>query len=315
LPLVDGRSGDRSRRRARARRRRRIAAAAAVAVVAAGVALGALALTGHETTARTRPTNRAAPVPSARARPPGYRGAKLAATTPRPSPRNALPTPAEQAAAVKRLLKLGYPVLCGGGKGNAIAMTFDDGPGPYTPTMRNILERRGLRATFFLVGRVVELWPLEPRREAKLGALGDHSWSHPYLPGLPDVAIDDELRRALELIKEKSKAPVLLFRPPYGGRDGRVDRIARDLGLLQVIWSVDSGDAAGADVEGVYRNILAGLKPGAIILMHENRATTIKSLLRYVLPEIKRRKLRTVSVPELLALDPPSLEQLRNRDC
>ena len=68
-------------------------------------------------------------------------------------------------------------------------------------------------------------------------------------------------------------------------------------------------------MKGVYRNVLAGLKPGAIILMHENRATTIKSLIHYVLPAIKKRHFVPVSVPELLALDPPSYAQVRSRRC
>lgn len=283
-----------------------------LALAAGGVALASLAFADHGKSKRTASTTRPVPDPVVRR---AYRAGKLAPARPRARRTGDLPTPDEQYRAVARLRKLGYPVLCGGSKGNAIALTFDDGPGPYTPLMLKILRKRGMRATFFLVGRVIEIWPKLPAEEARLAALGDHSWSHPYLPGLPDAAIDDELRSARELIRKTSKQPVLLFRPPYGARDGRVDRIARNLGLLQILWSVDSGDATGSDVEGVYRNILGGLKPGAIILMHENRATTIKSLLRYVLPEIQRRKLRTVSVPELLAMNPPTTAQLKNREC
>lgn len=244
-------------------------------------------------------------------------GADKLRPVPRPKKRKSgLPTLDEQYRAVTRLRKLGYPILCGGGrKGNYIALTFDDGPGEYTSLVLNILRKRGLRATFFLVGRMIENRPELPREEAKLGALGDHSWSHPYLPGLSDAQIEGELRGTRELIRSTSSEPVLLFRPPYGGRDARVDRIARSLGLLQILWSVDSGDSTGSDIEGVARNVSAGLKPGAIVLMHENRATTIKALIHHVLPEIKRRKFKTVTVPELLALDPPTPAQLRSRDC
>ena len=245
-----------------------------------------------------------------------YDGEKLP-PAPRPKKRkSALPSLGAQYQAVTRLRRLGYPVLCGGGrKGKYIALTFDDGPGEYTSLVLKILRKRHLRATFFVVGRMIEYRPELLREETKLGALGDHSWSHPYLPGLSSDAIDGELRGTRDLIRKQSSETVLLFRPPYGGRDARVDAIARSLGLLQVLWSVDSGDSTGSDVDGVARNVSAGLKPGAIILMHENRATTIKALLKWVLPEIKRRKFTTVTVPELLALDPPSAAQLRNREC
>ncbi|MFN2467205.1 MAG: polysaccharide deacetylase family protein [Gaiellaceae bacterium] len=286
-------------------RRRRALAAFAVCCLAAGTALGVARLADGEF-----PSARAVEAPAA------WRGDKAPPrrqTTRRPG---GMPTEAEQRRAVERLIRLGYPILCGGGRrGRYIALTFDDGPGPYTTLMLKILRKRHLRATFFLTGTSIERFPDLPRRETELASLGNHSWSHPYLPGLSPSGILSELRRTQDLIRRRTGLTPRLFRPPYGARDADVDRIARSLGLLQVLWSIDSGDSTGSDVEGVAENIRAALGPGSIVLLHENRATTIKSLLRYVLPEIKRRGLRAVSVPELLALDPPSPEQLRSRDC
>jgi peptidoglycan/xylan/chitin deacetylase (PgdA/CDA1 family) len=303
-------TGDRSERRhaelARLRRQRLLTTAVALGVLA----VGATAIVLVAGRGGGSPGRRAAPRPPADIR---YGGSKL---PPRPVRRpGGLPSAGEQRRAVARLVKLGLPLLCAGHRGRYIALTFDDGPGPYTELAMRILRKRHLRATFFLVGKEVVLDPSLPAREAALGAVGDHTWTHPYLPGLSDAAILDQIRSARAVVRRTSKAPVLLFRPPYGGHDARVDRIINSLGLLQVLWSVDSGDSTGSDVEGVYRNVLAGLKPGAIILMHENRATTIKSLIRYVLPAIRRRGFKPVSVPELLALDPPSLDQVRHRRC
>jgi len=108
-----------------------------------------------------------------------------------------------------------------------------------------------------------------------------------------------------------ARVPVRLFRPPYGRRSAAVDRTARSLGLLEVLWSVDSRDSLGADWLGIAKNVKAGLRPGAIILLHENRGQTIRALKYRILPELRRRGLRAVSVPELLALDPPSETRLR----
>lgn len=301
------RSERRRAERSRLRRQRLVAAGTALAVLAGGGAALALisALGGSSTRTASAPRP---PPPPVR-----YLGAKL---PPRPKPRRGeLPTPAEQRRAVERLARLGLPILCAGHRGRYIALTFDDGPGPYTELAMRILRKRHMRTTFFLVGFRVELYPSLPAREAALGAVGDHTWTHPFLPGLSSGAVLQQIRSTRDLVRRTSRAPVLLFRPPYGAHNARIDAIVRRLGLLEILWSVDSGDSTGSDVKGVYRNVLQGLKPGAIILMHENRATTIKSLIRYVLPEIQRRRLKPVSVPELLALDPPSVAQVRHRRC
>jgi peptidoglycan/xylan/chitin deacetylase (PgdA/CDA1 family) len=89
-----------------------------------------------------------------------------------------------------------------------------------------------------------------------------------------------------------------------------VDAVARKLGLLEILWTVDSGDSLGANWAGIIRNVKAGLHPGAIILMHENRGQTVRAL-RTLLPELHRRHLRSVSLPELFATDPPAAAQVR----
>ena len=285
---------------------------AAIALIAVGAGVAGLLGGGGRSSSAVPRTTTAPPPP----RPPRprvrYRGSKL---PPKLHTHGFLPTPAEQRSAVQRVLRIGLPLLCAGPRGRYIALTFDDGPGDYTQLAMKILRKRHMRATFFIVGSRAQYYPTLPVKEAGLGAVGDHTWTHPYLPGLTAAAIREQLASTLELLRRTTRSDVLLFRPPYGGHDARVDRIARQLGLLQVLWSVDSGDSTGSNVKGVYRNVLKGLKPGAIILMHENRATTIKSLIRYVLPAIQKRHLVPVSVPELLALDPPSVEEVRSRHC
>jgi peptidoglycan/xylan/chitin deacetylase (PgdA/CDA1 family) len=211
---------------------------------------------------------------------------------------------------VRRLAALGLPVYCAGHRGNYVALTFDDGPGPYTALALRKLRAHHARATFFLVGKELALGPGLPRQELQLGALGDHSWTHPVLPALSSAQVHDELARTQAAVARASGSPVTLFRPPYGARTRAIDQQAHALGMLEILWTVDSADSQGANYAGITTNVERGLHPGSIILMHENRGQTIRALLS-ILPDLQRRHVQAVSVPELLALDPPSLRQLR----
>jgi peptidoglycan-N-acetylglucosamine deacetylase len=218
---------------------------------------------------------------------------------------------AHAAGELERLIRLGRPVDCGGGRGRDVALTFDDGPGPYTSLALRILRRAHAHATFFLVGRLLADRPRLPRREASLAALGDHTWTHPDLTRLPRAGMDEEIARTQAAIERASGRRVRLFRPPYGAHDTTVDAEARSLGMLEVLWSVDSRDSEGADYLQIARTVLDGIRPGSIVLMHENRGQTIRALKFYILPGLRRLGLKPVTVPQLLTLDPPTAAQLR----
>src|SRR5207302_10509702 len=111
-------------------------------------------------------------------------------------------------------------------------------------------------------------------------------------------------------IERASGPTVYLFRPPYGARDAIVDRVAKEQHLLEAMWTADSGDSLGASWVGIIRNVKAALGRGAVILMHENRGQTTRELPT-LLPELHRRHLRSVSLPESFATDPPSVAQVR----
>jgi peptidoglycan/xylan/chitin deacetylase (PgdA/CDA1 family) len=80
--------------------------------------------------------------------------------------------------------------------------------------------------------------------------------------------------------------------------------------MLEIMWTVDSADALGADYAQIERNVIAGLHGGAIILMHENHGQTVRALLG-IFAALQRRHVRTVSVASLLSDDPPSAAQVR----
>lgn len=211
---------------------------------------------------------------------------------------------------IRKLIPLALPIYCAGPHGNALAFTFDDGPGVYTHYAVKKLSQARERATFFVVGKSIEAWPGWLQRELKVATLGDHTLTHPDLEELPPAEIESELGQNKQLIERQSGQSIDLFRPPYGAQDGVVNQIARRLGLLDIMWSFDSQDSLGANWAGIIKNVEADLRPGAIILMHENRGQTIRALTT-LLPVLRQRHLRSVSLPELFATDPPSVAQVR----
>lgn len=221
-------------------------------------------------------------------------------------------------ATLTRLIASGHPVLCGGGTKPLVALTFDDGPGPYTRKVVRILRAQGARATFFIVARELVDWPdlgHEPVEEARIGAIGDHTYDHVDLPGVPAAQLQHEVVDAKALIEERAGTDVRLFRPPYGHHDAAVDHAVRAAGMLEVLWSIDSGDGLdGVTGRAVLDTVVGQVRPGAIVLMHENRGTTLHVLPKILLA-IRRKGLHTVSVPELLAADPPTDAQLTSGSC
>jgi len=208
------------------------------------------------------------------------------------------------------LAERGLAVYCGGGRGPYVALTFDDGPGRYTGRVLAILRRAHARATFFVVGDRVRYWPGLARAELVLGAVGNHTWDHARLPGLGARETWRELAWTQSAVVSATGARPLLFRPPYEAPSKASRHVARALGLTVVLWSVDSGDSlTGATASSVARTAIAGLRPGAIVLLHDIRPAGVAALPR-ILRAIRRRGLRAVTVPELVALDPPAHAQL-----
>ena len=211
---------------------------------------------------------------------------------------------------VRKLIGLGRPIYCAGPKGNEVALTFDDGPGTYTRLAIAKLRKHGVKATFFVVGRNIQLLPRAIREERALGSVGDHTYTHPLLTSLSAGQAESEIVHTQTALEGASGAPVFLFRPPYGARDATVDSIAKAHGLLEILWTVDSADSLGANYAQIEHTVIDGMRPGAIILMHENHGQTIRAMLS-IFASLQRKHLRAVSVPRLLTDDPPSEAQVR----
>lgn len=214
----------------------------------------------------------------------------------------------DRARAVRGVLAYTPFVRAGGDRGRDIALTFDDGPGPYTPGLLDVLERFHVKATFFAIGEMERYFSASTVRELRDGdVVGDHTETHPEMARLPADYQHGQLLDQLARIELLGGQRPTLFRPPYGSFDATTMRELRSLHLLMVLWSVDAGDYLRPGVHQIVRQVLAGARPGAIVLLHDaggDRSQTIAALPS-IISKLRARGFHLVTVPRLLADDPP----------
>ncbi|MDX8152302.1 polysaccharide deacetylase family protein [Patulibacter brassicae] len=214
-------------------------------------------------------------------------------------------------AALRRFARNGRPIYCGGARKPMVALTLDDGPWPLSGRFIALLAREHVPVTVFRIGRNVPGREEYVRVERNLGwASGSHTQTHPQLARLSTRDQEDEILAGQRASTRALGRPPMLFRPPYESHDGRTDRILRRHGLVQVLWNVDTQDALGVSASTIAERAIKGLHPGSIILMHEVQENTLKALPR-IIRAMRQRGLEPVTVPRMLAEDPPTAEQLR----
>jgi peptidoglycan/xylan/chitin deacetylase (PgdA/CDA1 family) len=188
----------------------------------------------------------------------------------------------------------------------AVAIGFDDGPTPDTGAFVSMLERAKAKATFFMIGREVSArYRQTLLRELRDGdALGDHSFTHPYLTHVSDPRA--ELGSTLRAIASLTGYAPCVFRPPYGAYDTSVVQVAGSLGLATVLWNVDPRDWALPGRSAIVRQVLAQVRPGSIIISHDGGGPRGETLAAYpsIIAALRARGYRTVTIPELLGFRP-----------
>ena len=181
-----------------------------------------------------------------------------------------------------------------------IALTFDDGPGPHTAHLLDILDQYGAKATFFLIGSKVSSQANVVRNiQARGHQLGNHSWSHPELPKLPVDQIAGEIDRTNDAIKQATGVTPAILRPPYGAVNGAVLEQLRLRGMSSILWSVDTRDWADRNSDIVCSRAVAGARPGAIILMHDIHQTSVGAV-PCILSALKQQGYSFVTVQGLI---------------
>jgi peptidoglycan/xylan/chitin deacetylase (PgdA/CDA1 family) len=214
----------------------------------------------------------------------------------------------DQDAAVSSVLAYTPFVKEGGDRGRDIALTFDDGPGPYTPGVLSVLERLHVHATFFVIGKMLRYFSASTVREIKDGdVIGDHTETHPQMALLSAHEQYEELFEQIARIELLGGPRPVLFRPPYGSFNATTLRELHRLHLLMTLWSVDTEDYLQPGVSVIVQRVLAGAHAGAIILMHDAGGTRTQTIaaLPLIIDDLRARGFHLVTVPQLLEDDPP----------
>lgn len=192
----------------------------------------------------------------------------------------------------------------------AVALTFDDGPDPrWTPRFLEVLEARGARGTFFLLGLSARRYPeLVARMKAGGHCIGNHSWDHPSFPAISGR----ERRRQIDACAAAlGDDHAWLFRPPYGNQTMRTRLGMWGTGWKVVTWNINAGDWTGCSAQSIADRVFGALRPGSIVLLHEalvhyehegcvSREATLEAVAM-VLDKMSGRY-RFVTVPELVRL-------------
>jgi peptidoglycan/xylan/chitin deacetylase (PgdA/CDA1 family) len=204
-----------------------------------------------------------------------------------------------------------YPTRTHGERaGNAVALTFDDGPDPeVTPAVLDLLAQAKAQATFFLIGRLLAQAPaLGSRMVAEGHELGNHSWQHArWRNYFTQRAWADDIDRGeapILAIKPSTSRPI--YRPPFGLKTPEFARAATKRDLRVIGWSVHSHDTRIADPQAVAARVLNKVQAGDIILMHDGHDLpgrhrhACPASVKLVLEGLATRGLRSVTVSELL---------------
>nr|BFE76114.1 hypothetical protein GCM10020092_094150 [Actinoplanes digitatis] len=184
----------------------------------------------------------------------------------------------------------GVPVVNTAGKGKRLALTFDDGPSPYTAQVLDLLAEQQVKATFCMVGEEVEKYPELVRRMVAEGhRLCNHSWKHDDLGKVTAAAARDDIVRTDEAIAAAAPgATVPYFRAPYGSW-GRSAKVGNELGHTPLGWVVDPDDWLLPGAEVIADRIEKQLTPRAIVLVHDGggeREQTVAALTKLI-PKLK----------------------------
>lgn len=184
-----------------------------------------------------------------------------------------------------------------------VSLTFDDGPdGDITPQILDILNREGVRATFFVTGQQCHKFPLLVQKINDRGHLVlSHTYSHRQLDMTSRETVNQEIAMTDKAIEKLAGRTPLGVRPPYGAVSQMVVDALDSNGKLTILWSIDTLDWAGDDAATVAANVLDNVRPGDIILMHSigGRGNTVKAL-PVIIKGLREKGYAMVRVDELL---------------
>lgn len=188
-----------------------------------------------------------------------------------------------------------------------VALSFDDGPSPYTQGILDVLAKHQVRATFYLIGQNLEQFPDLARAAQAAGhTLANHSWDHQHFSDQTPQALRANLERTNDSFERLLGFRPRLFRPPYGEiSDGQVALLA-GLGIKTILWSIDTRDwnQPGVGSDDIVRSATVNAHGEAIVLMHDGggvRSNTVQALDALIL-HYKSLGYRFVTVDQMIGV-------------
>ncbi len=189
---------------------------------------------------------------------------------------------------------------------NCVALTFDDGPGPFTDRLIDVLGDADGTATFFLIGNKVAADPDGAKRLADAGMeIGNHTWEHPDMTTIPAQYVPAQLSRAQEAITAATGQSPTLWRPPGGLTNDAVNAVAATRNLAGILWDVIPFDWINdSDLAATRYMLMTQIRPGSVVLFHDTYSSTV-DLVQQFIPVLKANDYHLVTVSELLGARPP----------
>ena len=219
---------------------------------------------------------------------------------------------AVEGSALDRVLSYTPYIAVGTPSRPEIALTFDDGPGPYTAQIVRTLVRSRAPGTFFVVGSQVATFRRALQDIVATGfPIGNHTFTHRSLTSLSPTDQSAEIDGQAAAITRYGAPSPRLFRPPYGSFDRRTLELLRAKRMLMVLWTVDTEDYLSPGVDAIVSRALEQARPGAIIALHDgggDRSQTVAAIPQIV-QGLRARGYRLVTVPRLVLDDPPPRNQ------
>ncbi|MCI1676191.1 MAG: polysaccharide deacetylase family protein [Ancrocorticia sp.] len=191
-----------------------------------------------------------------------------------------------------------------------VALTFDDGPGPYTATLLDELKPKGVHVTFFLVGKNAAAYPQLVAREAQEGhAIGNHTWAHADLTELSTAQATQAIAQTDQTIVAAGAPQPTMVRPPYGSQNAAVMQLLKSRGEAGVFWNIDSQDWKNLNAAATTARVLQARR-GSIVLMHDIHPTTVQAIPG-IIDQLRAAGFTLVTVPQLLGTSPRTYAGLR----
>jgi len=184
-----------------------------------------------------------------------------------------------------------------------VCITIDDVPDAvYTKQILEILSEHRARATFFVNGARVKAFPQTARMMAARGhEIGNHTWSHPDMTKLSASKMKSELSTTQDIVKKTCGVTPRFYRPPYGRYNAQTNAVASNLGLITLLWSIDTLDWQKPGVETIRRRVMHNLHNGAVVLLHGTNNQTPQAL-ELILSELSKNGYIPVTASEWFQL-------------